>query len=132
MFFNKLCLFFLFCKKITTTVIILHSEAYIQKTGKVPRAYAQGTLCNTLLCIYILYLPDAELVSWGWSLHNTNGKCRITNLMKPVKKQTLLIYFISLFGGVKKILHFLSKFQISSKVYIGFLYIFFPKVYPRK
>lgn len=132
MFFNELCLFFVICKKITTADIFLHFAFCILKTGKVPRAYAQGTLCNTLLCIYILYLPDAELVSWGWSLHNTNGKCRITNLMKPVKKQTLLIYFINLLGGVKKILHFLLKFQIPSKVYIGFLYIFFSKVYPRK
>ena len=120
------------CKKITTADIFLHPAFCIPETGKVPRAYAQGTFCNTLLCIYILYLPDAELVSWGWSLHNTNGKCRITNLMKPVKKQTLLIYFISLLGGVKNFLYFSSKFQIPSKVCIGFLYTFFPEVYPRK
>ena len=52
--------------------------------------------------------------------------------MKPVKKQTLLIYFISLLGGVKKILHFLSKILIKAKPDIGFPYIFCTKVYPRK
>jgi len=52
--------------------------------------------------------------------------------MKPVKKQTLLVYFISLRGGVKKILHFLSKILIKAKSDIGFLYTFCTKVYPIK
>ncbi len=127
-----MCLFFVICKKITTADIFLHPAFCISETGKVPRAYAQGTFCNTLLCIYILYLPDAELVSWGWSLHNTNGKCRITNLMKPVKKQTLLIYFISLLGGVKKILHFLSKILIKAKPDIVFFHTFCINSLPEK
>lgn len=122
-----MCLFFVICKKITTADIFLHPAFCIPETGKVPRAYAQGTFCNTLLCIYILYLPDAELVSWGWSLHNTNGKCRITNLMKPVKKQTLLIYFISLLGGVKKFCIFHQNFKFHQKYVLVFYIHSFPK-----
>ena len=97
-----MCLFFVICKKITTADFFLHPAFCITKTGKVPRAYARGTLCNTLLCIYILYLPDAELVSWGWSLHNTNGKCRITNLMKPVKNK-LYSFILSVCSAVSRI-----------------------------
>lgn len=97
-----MCLFFVICKKITTADFFYTPRFAFQKIGKVPRAYARGTLCNTLLCIYILYLPDAELVSWGWSLHNTNGKCRITNLMKPVKNK-LYSFILSVCSAVSRI-----------------------------
>lgn len=123
-----MCLFFVICKKITTADIFLHPAFCIPKTGKVPRAYAQGTFCNTLLCIYILYLPDAELVSWGWSLHNTNGKCRITNLMKPVKKTNFTHLFYQLARRCQEIFVFFIKISNSIKSMYWFFYIHsFPK-----
>lgn len=122
-----MCLFFVICKKITTADFFFTPRVLHSKNRKGPSGVRRGTLCNTLLCIYILYLPDAELVSWGWSLHNTNGKCRITNLMKPVKNK-LYSFILSVCSAVSRIFCILHQNFKFHQMYALVFYIpSFPK-----
>ena len=97
-----MCLFFVICKKITTADFFLHPAFCIPKTGKVPSGVRpREPLQHITMHIYSI-LARCRASILGVVLHNTNGKCRITNLMKPVKNK-LYSFILSVCSAVSRI-----------------------------